>query len=321
MSQQPRSLFGPLLLITAGVVWLLTKSGAIPASSLWALTHIWPYFLIAAGIGLILRSYWKYATVVLDVLIIGGAVLAILFAPQLGWDNPSIVSINDGDFNLGPGKSASGNVVTETREAGEFTAIQVDYPAQVFVTQGKSPSITIEAQKDVLPGLQTRVQNGSLDIFYKVSDGEGVNPTKLVKITIVVADLNEVAFDSAGELSIDGLEVDELELSISGAGNMKLNNITTKNLVVSLSGVGSMTASGETDEFSLNISGFGSFDGKDLKSRTADVSLSGAGSATIWVEDELDAEVSGVGSVNYYGSPNVNKQVSGIGGVTKAGDK
>ena len=78
--QQNRSLFGPLLLIAAGIVWLLVKSGTVPSANLWALTHIWPFLLIAAGLGIILKSYWRYTSMVLDVLIIGGAILAILYA-------------------------------------------------------------------------------------------------------------------------------------------------------------------------------------------------------------------------------------------------
>src|SRR5512138_1474501 len=88
-----RSLFGPLLLIAAGVIWLLVKAGTIPAANLWALTYIWPFLLIAAGLGIILRPYLKYISIVLDVLIIGGAVLAVLFAPQLGWTNPSMLTM------------------------------------------------------------------------------------------------------------------------------------------------------------------------------------------------------------------------------------
>ncbi|HSO10792.1 MAG TPA: DUF5668 domain-containing protein, partial [Anaerolineales bacterium] len=123
---QPRSIFGPLFLIAAGTIWLLTKSGNIPSSNLWALTHIWPYVLIAAGIGLILRSYWRYASVLMDIVIIGGAVLAIMYAPKLGWDNPSVntVFVDDG-FYIGPSKPGSGNVVTETRKVSDFTAIEM----------------------------------------------------------------------------------------------------------------------------------------------------------------------------------------------------
>lgn len=319
---QPRSIFGPLLLIAAGAVWLLTKSGNIPMSNLWALTYIWPYVLIAAGVGLILRSYWQYVNILLDIVIIGGAVLSILYAPQLGWDSPSsIFVIHDGDFYIGPGDPGSGKVITETRKVDNFTAIQLDYPAQVFVTQGSSASVEIEAEDNLLPGLQTRVRNNTLEIFYKVVDNKRVNPTKPIKIMIVVKDLKEVDIESAGQLNLEGIETDELDISVSGAGDLKLEDITVKDLSLNLSGAGNVTASGKADDFRLDISGFGNYNGKDLHNKTAVVNLSGAGSAAVWVDDQLDAQISGAGSINYYGSPDVTKQVSGVGSVSKSGDK
>jgi hypothetical protein len=322
--EQPRSLFGPLLLIGAGAVWLLVKAGSIPSANLWALTHVWPYLLIAAGLGLILRSYWQYTTLVLDVLIIGGLFLAIFNAPRLGWDKPSItgiVNFGDNDFNFGPGKPGSGNVVSETRQISGFNAIELDYPAQVFISQGGTESLKIEAEDNLLPGLQTQMRGNTLRIYYKAAEGERVNPTKMVKITIVVKDLQDVELNSAGELTIDGLETGKLEVSLSGAGNLKLNGIAVEDLLVSLSGAGSTTASGTADELRVIISGFGDFNGSDLHSQNADVNISGAGSANLWVDKELDATISGAGSVNYYGEAKVTRQVSGVGSVKHLGDK
>ena len=317
-----RSLFGPLLLIAAGVVWLLVQSGTIPAANLWALTHIWPFLLIAAGLGIILRSYWKYTSMVLDVLIIGGAVLAILYAPQLGWTNPSIISmINNSEPFLGPGERGSGNVITEQRDVNDFHSIEVSYPAEVMVKQGNKESLQIEAEDNLLPGLKTQVRNGVLDIFYKTTNGKHVNPTRTVKITIVVKDLTSVDFTSAGELTLDNLKTNTLDVSLSGAGNLKLNKILVKTLGVSLSGAGSMSASGTADDLNLSISGFGDYKGADLHNKDARVEISGAGSATTWVDNNLDAQISGAGSISYYGSASVTKQVSGVGGVNHLGDK
>jgi hypothetical protein len=305
------------LLIAAGVVWLMVKSGSVPASNLWALTHIWPFLLIAAGVGLILRPYWSYTSIVLDILIIGGAFAAILYAPRMGWDNPPVGYVFSGnEFYVGPTERGSGTMKTETREVESFHAVEVSYPAEVFISQGGTESLKIEAEDNILPGLQTRVRSGRLEIFYKVQEGKAVRPTKPVKITIVVKDLDEVDFESAGKLDIDGIETDSLEVSVSGAGDLKLREIAVKDLSVNLSGAGSMSATGSADDLSLNISGFGSFNGKELHSKTADIDLSGAGSATVWVDDRLDAGISGAGSINYYGSPDVSKNVSGVGGVT-----
>ena len=320
--ERKRSLFGPLLLIAAGVVWLLVKSGTIPSENLWALTHIWPFLLIAAGLGLILRPYWSYTSILLDVLIIGGAVLAILYAPQLGWATPSMLAMfNFDEPFIGPGERGSGNVVMETRKVSGFDAVNVSYPAQVLIRQGSAESLKIEAEDNLLPNLKTEVKNGTLEIFYRRENGKHVNPTKTVKITIVAKDLNDVEFTSAGELIIENFETDSLDVSLSGAGNVNLDEIDVKTLAVSLSGAGSSTASGTADSLDLSISGFGDFKGKELHCKDAQVSISGAGSATVWVDDDLTAEVSGAGSVSYYGSPSVNRQISGVGGVNNLGEK
>jgi hypothetical protein len=318
--QQKRSLFGPLLLIAVGVIWLLIRAGTIPSSNLWALTYIWPFLLIAAGIGIILRPYWAYTSILMDVLIIGGIVLSILYAPQLGWNQPSgmfsYTFTQEGEnFYMGPSEKGSGNMVTETRQVSGFDSIQVDYPARVLISQGNTESLKIEAEDNVLPGLKTEVKGNELHIYYKSPDGKHVNPTKIVVITITAKELSSLGFSSAGESIIDGLKSDDLSVSLDGAGNVKLNDISAGNLSINLSGAGSTTASGTADDLSVNISGFGGFNGKDLKCSTVSVNISGAGSATVSAEDTLDASISGAGSVSYYGSPDVSKQISGVGSV------
>jgi hypothetical protein len=320
--EQRKSLFWPFLLIAAGVLWLLIKSGTIPSSNLWALTHIWPFLLIAAGVGIILRPYWRYTSVLLDVVIIGGAVLAILYAPQLGWANPSMIAMFDNnDVFVGPGERGSGNVVAQTRDVSDFRAIEVSYPAEVLVKQGAQESLKIEAEDNLLPNLKTEVRNGTLRIFYRREGGKHVNATKTPRITVTVKDLKDVEFNSAGELVVQKLKSDRLDISLSGAGNLELEEIQTPALSVSLSGAGSATASGLADELQLDISGFGDFKGSDLHSKEARVEISGAGSATVWVEDQLSAQISGAGSVGYYGSPTVDRQISGVGNVNALGKK
>lgn len=320
--EQRKSLFWPLLLIAAGVIWLLVKSETVPSANLWALTHIWPFLLIAAGVGIILRPYWRYTSILLDVVIIGGALLAILYAPQLGWADPSMITMfNNHDVYVGPGERGSGNVIAETRAVKDFRAIQVSYPAEVLVKQGAQESLKIEAEDNLMPNLKTEVRNGTLDIFYRREGGKHVNPTKTVKITVTVKDLADVEFNSAGELIVQKLKTDKLDVSLSGAGNVELDDVQARALQVSLSGAGSATASGVADDLQLTISGFGDFKGGDLHNKNARVSISGAGSATVWADDELSAEISGAGSVSYYGSPSVDRRISGVGGVDALGEK
>jgi len=317
-----RSIFGPLLLISVGVIWLMVKAGQIPTANLWALTHIWPFLLIAAGIGIILRPYFKYTNILLDVLIIGGAIFAIMYAPKFNWARPSVFFVSQGgEPYFGPTDAGSGKLKTEKREVSGFNSIEVSYLAEIHIAQGNKESLTIEAEDNILPGLHTQVTDGKLQIFYDAKGKNPVTPTKPIKITITAKNLKAVDFSSAGKLVIDGFETDDLEVSLNGAGSLELNDIHIGNLKIGLSGAGDVTASGSADEFELEMSGVGNFDGKDLHTKTANVSLSGAGSATVWVDKELEAHLSGAGSISYYGKPSVSKEVNGVGSVKSLGDK
>lgn len=314
-----RSLFFPLLLIAAGVVWLLISLNVIPPSNLWALTHIWPYVLITLGVGLLLSAQWAVAGRAVSVLVIIGAVAAVIYAPQLGWAGGSDWWNFDADF--GGSVQGSGKIVTETRNVQDFLAISIEYPAEIVVQQGKSESVKVEADDNLLPQLITEMRNGTLFIKNNEKDwSKRVNPSEPVKIIITVKDLHEVDFSSAGTLRVEGLKSDDFKIVLSGAGEVIFSKINVRNFESILSGAGNIKADGASDNVKLTISGFGNFEAPELTSMTADVRITGAGNAVMRVKNELTATVSGAGSVEYYGSPHVIKNISGAGSVNQAGN-
>lgn len=315
--KENRSVFWPLTFIAAGVIWLLISMGRIPADNLWALTHIWPYVLIALGVGLILRGLWRPLGMVVTALVVIGAAATVFFAPQLGWDDgPALNGWNFGEgFGIGRVRG-SGVMDSETRKVSGFDSIDIDYPAEVIIKQGAAESLTIEAEDNLLPQISTEVRNGTLHIENNERDyDKRVNPTKIIRITITVKQLRQVDFSTAGALTVEGLKGDTLKIFLSGAGDVNLNNLELDELTASLSGAGEFNASGTVTDLTLTISGFGSFNSPDLSTQTADVRISGAGSATLRVEESLNASISGAGSVNYYGSPSVTRAISGAGEV------
>lgn len=319
-----RSLFWPFVMIATGFVWLMVNLGKIPSENLWALTQIWPYLLMALGVGLIVRSFWRPAGVLFSGLIVLAAVLAIYFAPQMGWNTPqdwNLGHINPGS-DLSGGIPGSGVVVSERREVSAFTGVEIRYPANVTIKQGESNSVSVESDDNLLPQLSTRVSDGNLIIENTISRwSRRVIPSDRILINITVKDLSEVRFSSAGEVIIEGIQSDKLKLSVSGAGNTSLNEVDLGSCEINLSGAGSINANGEINELVIVISGAGSYNGKDLKSNSASVIISGVGSASLWVVNDLVANISGVGSVNYFGSPSLQKNVSGLGSVNNLGDK
>lgn len=319
-----RSIFWPLVMIAAGVLWLLIGLGTIPRANLWALSHTLPYLLILLGFGLILRAYWRFAGMLVSVLVVAGAVLAVVYAPQLGWDDAPSWGWDLWDISpeIGGAISGSGVVKTETREVPEFQSISIDYPAEVTVRQGNTESITIEAEDNLLPQLVAEVRNDTLHFENAERNwGTRVNPNEPVVVTITVVELSEVQFPTAGKMQIEGLETDSLTVTVSGAGDVTLTELLVDNLELGLSGAGNINAEGDSEDLRVRISGMGNFNGGNFKTQHAEVHISGAGSATVWAEDNLDASISGAGSIDYYGDPEISEHISGVGNVSKIGEK
>ncbi len=313
-----RSLFWPLTLIAAGVVWLLISLHVIPSENLWALTHIWPYVLIALGVGLLLSAQWRIAGTIISALVVVGALAAVVYAPQLGWAGGPDLSLG---IDFGGSIQGSGKIITQTRDVKDFQAISIRYPAQIVVQFGETESVKVEGDDNLLPQLTTEVQNGALVIDNRERDwSKRVDPSKPVKITITAKELDRVDFSSAGTLEVQGLQADKFKMVLSGAGEVTLKDVDIRQFETTLSGAGNIKADGKVDDLKITISGFGSFEGANLESQTADVRISGAGNANVRVKSELTATVSGAGSVDYYGSPKVTKSVTGAGSVNKAGN-
>jgi hypothetical protein len=90
LHRRPPSLFWPLLLVGAGLILLLSNLGYLPWQSWNLLWRLWPLLLVALGIDLLIgrRSLvGAIVSVALILLLIGSAVLVVLFAqniPALG---------------------------------------------------------------------------------------------------------------------------------------------------------------------------------------------------------------------------------------------
>jgi hypothetical protein len=315
---RPRSLFWPFVLLAVGIIWLSLSLGGMQSENLWALFHIWPYLLIVIGVGVILRSRWSLLGRIVSASSVVIALLAIVFAAQLGWNTPQGWCMNGSssfpecNINLGNWGSVAGSgvVISETRTLDDFTSISVDYPADITVHQGETQTVTIKADDNLIPQIVTRVSGSKLYIEEKnVAFNQRVNPTKTVQIDLTVKNLTIISFPSAGTVDVEGLKTDSLELDTSGAGKITLNNLNVQNLGVDLSGAGGIEVMGTAKSLDLNISGVGSFNGQNLSVASASVDISGVGSATLWVTQELTANISGVGSVNYYGSPQLNQKI------------
>jgi hypothetical protein len=197
-------------------------------------------------------------------------------------------------FNLG-GIRGSGVFKTESREVTTFSSIAFKSVGKLKIQQNGKESLTISAEDNILPILESRVSDQTL--FISNVNESSINPTKPIEFVVEVKSLEN--------------------LNVDGVGSIEAKDIQGKRLSVSLDGVGSVAIAGNVDVLELNLDGVGSFNGEDLNAKQATVRNKGVGSAVVNVSEELNATVLGIGSIEYIGSPQVKESIKGMGAIKK----
>jgi hypothetical protein len=192
-----------------------------------------------------------------------------------------------------PGVEGSGNVITESREVGDFNEIVLGGTGRVVVDVTGNETLTIEAEDNIMPFLETRVRNGRL----RLDTSRSISPTVEIVYTITAETLDGLVISGSGVVEVEAVDGTDFRVDISGSGDVAVEG--------TLSGL-----------LSVSISGSGEFDGESLTAPDGRVDVSGSGNAVVNVADDLEVSVSGSGEVEYLGVPNVESSVSGSGTVT-----
>ena len=209
----------------------------------------------------------------------------------------------------------SGNVVTETRDVSDFTKISLSGMGNLYLEQGDSESLNIEAEDNIIEKMDIRVENDTLKINYKRTGWVwNIWPTEDINFYVGIKDIEDIKISGSGSMNSESLTFESLELDISGSGNADLT-VNGTSIDSNVSGSGKFDLDGTITDQKVKISGSGKYFAKGLTSDTADVRISGSGTIELNVENELDVDISGSGKVRYLGSPEINQEISGSGSI------
>jgi hypothetical protein len=223
------------------------------------------------------------------------------------------------NFYLPSTIKGNGNVVEESRSIKSFDQLDFQGIGNVYVTYGEKASLTIEAEENLLPYLETFNQGSSLVI--KIEKGKNINPTEPVDFYLTVTELERVNVSGLGNVDLPEVEAERFTIEISGAGDIEIDELYAGSFTARMSGLGNLDVDGgQVISQDIRISGSGKYRASRLESEEANIEISGLGSATVSVSDYLDVSISGAGDVEYYGSPEIDRSISGIGDLDKLGD-
>jgi len=210
--------------------------------------------------------------------------------------------------------------VSEIRQLGTFSRIEMHGGATLILVQGNEHSIKVEGTQRIVDQVTTKVKDGVLLIDYR---DHGIIKlwTESPTLTITFADLSDFRLDGGAEIKADGLNLDKLNFTINGGASTQLNNLVVHTLNMTLAGGGDIHVSGVADNLTIDVSGGTNFKAEDLKCANVNVEIAGAADVVVWATDTLNLDLAGAYNVSYWGSPEISQSIGGIGQVKALGDK
>ncbi|MES2297790.1 MAG: head GIN domain-containing protein [Pseudomonadota bacterium] len=211
----------------------------------------------------------------------------------------------------------SGNVKKQSRELAHFTGVAMALAGTVEVRIGNSEGVTIETDDNLLPLVETSIENGTLRIR---AAKKHVNlETRTLHIVVQAKSIERLSLGGSGTLVADGLRTPSLQLDLGGSGTIDVKNIECDAVSVALGGSGDVKGGGKTRKLSVSIGGSGDVRLDGLKANEASVNIGGSGQATLAAQDSLSVTIAGSGDVNYYGDPKLSQTIVGSGSVKRLG--
>ena len=210
-------------------------------------------------------------------------------------------------------------MASEEREVSGFTAVDLGTVGTVFIELGERDSLRIEAEDNFMQYIETEVRDGVLHLETRA--GVNILPTQPLFYYLTVEELDGIIVSGLGNVEAPEINTGRFSVSITGGGNIDMEKLEGDQLEVDISGLGDLNIDdGAVGEQSITISGGGNYKADEMASDKAQVDISGLGSATLWATDQLTVDISGGGSVRYVGNPSVDQNVSGLGRVERIGE-
>ncbi len=238
-----------------------------------------------------------------------GALRTLVLATALACAVPAMA----GSWSWGGEQvQGSGSIKRQARQVSHFTGLAFEMPGKLELRMGDSEGVTIETDDNLLPLVETVVENGTLKI--RPSKRNLSLRTKNLKVVVTARQIERLALGGSGSIDADVLRAPRLNIDLGGSGEINVRSLESDALAVTLGGSGDFKAGGgNARKLSVSIGGSGTVDMGRVQSDSASISVAGSGEATVWARHELSMTIAGSGDVNYYGDPRVSKSVVGSG--------
>jgi hypothetical protein len=193
------------------------------------------------------------------------------------------------------------------RAVSGFTGLSVSSGIDVYLSQGSSEKLTLEARGIDEDRVISRVKNGVLELYIERKGFSGWNfgRNNYVKAYLTFRQLNNLQASGGADVFGQGrLSFNDLNLDASGGSDVKLE-LKADELNVSASGGADATLQGSARTLNANGSGGADLDARRLTAEICNANSSGGSDVYVNASKELSMKASGGSDIYYSGSAKV----------------
>ncbi|WP_443937847.1 head GIN domain-containing protein [Pedobacter sp. MW01-1-1] len=197
-----------------------------------------------------------------------------------------------------------------------FEAIGVSSGINLYLTQGNSESVSIQADAEILSNIVVEQKGKNLNIHFK----EGFNwnslfNNKQINAYVNYKKLNAIAASGGSDVfSKNPIKTEKMSINSSGGADIKIDLFCT-NLSVATSGGSDVYLKGKAENMNIASSGGSDIKAYDFITQYAKVNSSGGSDVYINVAKGLEANASGGSDIHYKGNASLKSSNSKSGDV------
>lgn len=206
----------------------------------------------------------------------------------------------------------------ETRQVGSFSGVASSGSWDILLAYGNSNSIEIEGDENLLEYIETKVENGKLNI--RARKNANIRYKNKIVVYVTMSQVKGIYLSGSGDIIGKGnfSNPGTTNIAVSGSGNIKLDFGRFTAIDASVSGSGGIMLKGTSNEVDARISGSGRINCKEVVSDDVTAHISGSGSIRVQANTSIDARISGSGNIYYTGgAKNIRTHKAGSGRIVK----
>ncbi|WP_221792088.1 GIN domain-containing protein [Aquisediminimonas sediminicola] len=198
-----------------------------------------------------------------------------------------------------------------------FESIRLEGPFRVVITTNKAPSARITGDMRAVDAVTLSANGTALTIRQSNANWGGMDDAPLGQavIHLTTPALRRVVVLGSGDLHIDRVKAQALNIVLAGSGSLAIDRIEAVSLDGQLNGSGNMQLGGHAETAYLIMEGAGAINGSTLKTDHLKLRIDGNGRADVRAKTTAKVNMIGNGAVHIAGAAACTIENKGSGNI------